>query len=59
MVQITAQVGDSVLLQRTLKNSWKTILVTSIHIIDADNLAGAEYTPGYQNTGFFMKKYAP
>jgi len=28
-------------------------------IIDADNLAGAEYTPGYQNTGFFMKKYAP
>ena len=28
-------------------------------IIDADNLAGAEYTAGYQNTGFFMKKYAP
>jgi hypothetical protein len=28
-------------------------------IIDADNIAGAEYTPGYQNTGFFMKKYAP
>lgn len=28
-------------------------------IIDADNLAGAEYTPGYQNTGFFIKKYAP
>ena len=28
-------------------------------IIDADNLAGAEYSPGYQNTGFFMKKYAP
>lgn len=28
-------------------------------IIDADNLAGAEYSAGYQNTGFFMKKYAP
>ncbi|MCH1401007.1 MAG: RagB/SusD family nutrient uptake outer membrane protein [Schleiferiaceae bacterium] len=28
-------------------------------IIDADNISGAEYSPGYQNTGFFMKKYAP
>ena len=28
-------------------------------IIDADNNASMEYSPGYQNTGFFMKKYAP
>ena len=28
-------------------------------IIDADALPGAEYTPGYQNTGFWMRKYAP
>ena len=28
-------------------------------IIDADNNAAMEYSPGYQNTGFFMKKYAP
>ena len=28
-------------------------------IIDAANLPGAEYSPGYQNTGYFMRKYAP
>lgn len=28
-------------------------------IIDADNITGGEYTPGYQNTGYFIKKYAP
>lgn len=28
-------------------------------IIDADALPGAEYTPAYQNTGFWMRKYAP
>ena len=28
-------------------------------IIDADNLSGASYTPGYQNTGYFVRKYAP
>jgi len=28
-------------------------------IIDADNIAGATYSPGYQNTGYFIRKYAP
>jgi hypothetical protein len=28
-------------------------------IIDAANLQGATYTPGYQNTGYFVRKYAP
>jgi len=28
-------------------------------IIDAAAVAGASYTPGYQNTGYFMRKYAP
>ena len=28
-------------------------------IIDASNLQGASYTPGYQDTGFFVRKYAP
>jgi hypothetical protein len=28
-------------------------------IIDADSDPSMEYTAGYQNTGFFMKKYAP
>ena len=28
-------------------------------IIDANALPGAEYTPAYQNTGFWMRKYAP
>lgn len=28
-------------------------------IIDADAIPGAEYTPGYQNTGYFIRKYAP
>jgi len=28
-------------------------------IIDADSDPAMEYSPGYQNTGFFMKKYAP
>jgi len=28
-------------------------------IIDVANLPGAEYSPGYQNTGYFMRKYAP
>lgn len=28
-------------------------------IIVADSLAGASYSPGYQNTGYFMYKYAP
>ena len=28
-------------------------------IINAASLPGAEYTPGYQNTGYFMRKYAP
>jgi hypothetical protein len=28
-------------------------------VIDAASLQGASYTAGYQNTGYFMKKYAP
>ncbi|MFZ9597539.1 MAG: RagB/SusD family nutrient uptake outer membrane protein, partial [Schleiferiaceae bacterium] len=28
-------------------------------IINADSLAGSSYSPGYQNTGYFMYKYAP
>lgn len=28
-------------------------------IIDAGNLQGASYTPGYQETGYFVRKYAP
>jgi hypothetical protein len=28
-------------------------------IIDASTIPGASYTPGYQNTGYFMRKYAP
>ena len=28
-------------------------------VIDAAALQGASYTAGYQNTGYFMKKYAP
>ena len=28
-------------------------------IIDASAVAGASYTAGYQNTGYFMRKYAP
>ncbi len=28
-------------------------------IIDASALQGATYTPGYQNTGYFVRKYAP
>ncbi len=28
-------------------------------IIDADAIPGSEYTPGYQNTGYFIRKYAP
>jgi hypothetical protein len=28
-------------------------------IITADSLAGASYAPGFQNTGFFIYKYAP
>jgi len=28
-------------------------------IIDANALQGASYTPGYQNTGYFVRKYAP
>jgi starch-binding outer membrane protein, SusD/RagB family len=28
-------------------------------IIDAGSLPGASYTPGYQNTGYFVRKYAP
>lgn len=28
-------------------------------IIDAANLQGASYTPGYQETGYFVRKYAP
>jgi hypothetical protein len=28
-------------------------------IIDANNLQGASYTPGYQETGYFVRKYAP
>ena len=28
-------------------------------IIDADAIPGGEYTPGYQNTGYFIRKYAP
>ncbi len=28
-------------------------------IIDASNLQGASYTPGYQETGYFVRKYAP
>ena len=28
-------------------------------IIDADAIPGGEYSPGFQNTGFFIRKYAP
>jgi starch-binding outer membrane protein, SusD/RagB family len=28
-------------------------------IIVGDSIAGGTYTPGYQNTGYFVKKYAP
>ena len=28
-------------------------------IIVADSISGGTYTPGYQNTGYFVKKYAP
>jgi hypothetical protein len=28
-------------------------------VINSASLPGAEYTPGYQNTGYFMRKYAP
>jgi hypothetical protein len=28
-------------------------------IIDASQLTGASYDPGYQNTGYFVRKYAP
>lgn len=28
-------------------------------VIDADNIPGASYTPAYQNTGYFQRKYAP
>lgn len=28
-------------------------------IINADAITGGEYSPGYQNTGYFIRKYAP